>query len=428
MRIAIVGSGIAGLTAAWVLRREHEVTVFEANDYVGGHTHTVDVEYAGEHQAIDTGFIVHNDRTYPNLLQLFEQLGVETIPTSMSFSVRCDESGVEYNGTSLNGMFAQRRNLLRPRFHRMLREILRFNREAPRLLSGSDDSQTVCEYLAEHHYGREFALHYLMPMGAAIWSCPESVFMDFPIRFIAEFYHNHGLLSLTDRPEWRVVAGGSVQYVRRMLDSLGPHIRLSTPVRRVQRAAAGVRVLTDATDEVFDEVIFACHSDQALRLLEGPDSAESELLGAFPYQANSVILHTDASVLPRRRRAWASWNYRRTASHADGATVSYCMNLLQHLQSDHTWVVSLNQDSLIDPDRIVGRYRYSHPVAKTGRAALQSRHEQFIRRRRISFCGAWWGNGFHEDGVVSGLRVCRAFGLTLTGAVPSARLADRVAG
>lgn len=418
MRIAIVGSGISGLTAAWLLRHDHEVTVFEANAYVGGHANTVDVEYRGERQAIDTGFIVHNDRTYPNLLRLFAELGVATVPTAMSFSVRCDRTGLEYNGTSLNGMFSQRSNILRPGFYRMIRDILRFNREAPWLLREPENDQTVGEYLQQHHYGQAFAEKYLLPMGAAIWSCPTSTFRRFPIRFIAEFYWNHGLLSLTNRPEWRVVEGGSREYVRTMLQVLGENVRLNAAVESVERIAAGVRVQTQATDEVYDEIVFACHSDQALRMLADPSTVEAELLSEFPYNKNVAVLHADESVLPKRRRAWASWNYHIGTDESRAATVTYCMNILQHIDSEHTFSVTLNEEDAIDAEKILGRFRYSHPVYTTTRGSAQARHSELIRGNRTSFCGAYWGNGFHEDGVVSALAVCRAFGRTFDGPVP----------
>ena len=406
-----------GLTASWLLRRDHDITLFEANGYVGGHTNTVDVDHDGDKLAIDTGFIVHNDRTYPNLQRLFRELKVETTPSPMSFSVRCDRTGVEYNGTNLNGMFAQRSNLVRPTFHRMIRDILRFNREAPGLIEHGDDGETVAEYLSKHGYGTRFRDHYLLPMGAAIWSCPESTFGRFPIRFIAEFYHNHGLLSLKNRPTWYVIKDGSREYVRKMLVELNPYVRLNSPVRQVERSDAGVRVQTDTTDEWFDEIVFACHSDQALRMLSDPSGTEAALLNKFPYNKNVALLHTDKSVLPKRRRAWASWNYHIGTESTQAATVTYCMNILQHIESRHTYSVTLNEENLIDPNKVLGKFHYSHPVYTTSRASAQARHAEVIRSNRTSFCGAYWGNGFHEGGVVSALAVCRAFGQTFDGPV-----------
>ncbi len=411
MRIAIIGAGISGLTAAFRLSQHHEVTLFEANDYLGGHTHTVDVEIGGERHAIDTGFIVFNDWTYPNFIALLDELRIASQPTSMSFSVRCDRTGLEYNGSSLNGLFAQRRNLFRPSFHRMIRDILRFNREGPELVLSrpADDSMTVGEFLKQHRYSREFADQYLLPMGAAIWSCPTGTFAEFPIRFIVEFYRNHGLLSVRHRPTWRVIEGGSRTYVAAMVPRFHDRVRLNTPVESVRRTVDGVDVTPlGQMAERFDHVVFACHSDQALRMLADPMPAERELLGAFPYERNSAVLHTDESLLPRRRLAWASWNYQIPAEPTAHATVSYCMNILQHIRSKHTFCVTLNSDDRIDPANVLGRFEYHHPIFTTRRAAMQARHREVLNVNRTSFCGAYWGNGFHEDGVNSALAVCEA--------------------
>ena len=411
MRIAIIGSGISGLVAAHRLHGVHDVTVFEANNYIGGHTNTVDAEIDGRVQPVDTGFIVFNERTYPNFSRLLNALGVASRPTSMSFSVRCDECGLEYNGTSLNGVFAQRTNLLRPGFHRMLRDILRFNREAEEVLSHPDESLTVGEYLRQHVYSSQFAEHYLLPMGAAIWSCPAETFERFPIRFIVEFYRNHGLLSLDDRPVWRVIEGGSRTYVDALTAPFRDRIRLQTPIDSVLRGEQQVLVREQSGDvHSFDEVIFACHSDQALKILGGDATAtEREVLSAFPYEPNTAVLHTDESLLPRRRRAWASWNYRLPAKQSRHATVTYNMNILQHIDSSSTVCVTLNDEQAIDPEKVLARFRYSHPVYTTSREAAQRRHDELIGAHRTSFCGAYWGYGFHEDGVKSALAVCRRF-------------------
>ena len=411
MRIAIIGAGISGLTAAYRLSQHHEITLFEANDYLGGHTHSVDVEFGGERHVIDTGFIVFNDWTYPNFIALLDELRIASLPTSMSFSVRCDRTGLEYNGSSLNGLFAQRLNLFRPSFHRMIRDILRFNREGPELVLSrpADDAMTVGEFLREHRYSREFADQYLLPMGAAIWSCPTGTFAEFPIRFIVEFYRNHGLLSVRHRPTWRVIEGGSRTYVAAMVPRFRDRVRLNTPVESVRRTADGVDITARGrTAEHFDHVVFACHSDQALRMLVDPTIIERELLGAFPYERNSAVLHTDESILPRRRLAWASWNYQIPAEPTAHATVSYCMNILQHIRSKHTFCVTLNSDDRIDPARVLGRFEYHHPIFTTRRAIMQARHREVLNVNRTSFCGAYWGNGFHEDGVNSALAVCDA--------------------
>ena len=414
LNIAIVGSGISGMVVGALLHQQHNVSVFEANDYVGGHTHTVPVELNGEQHAVDTGFIVYNERTYPNFCRLLMQLDVASRPTAMSFSVRSSQSGLEYNGTSLNGVFAQRLNLLRPSFHRMLADILRFNREAEPLLDDLNDDMTVDMFLKVHGYSSQFADCYLLPMGAAIWSCPVEAFSCFPIRFIVEFFANHGLLQIRDRPVWRVIEGGSREYVEKLTRPFHDRIRLNSPVTSVRRIDDGVCVESAGKAEIFDEVIFACHSDQAMRLLTTPDDTESSLLREFPYSRNRATLHTDTSLLPTRRRAWACWNYHIPESPTDRPTVTYLMNQLQHLQSRQTFCVTLNEEASVDPARVLGSYDYSHPIFTTRRAAAQRRHHEVIRRRGISFCGAYWGNGFHEDGVNSALAVCESFGIDRT--------------
>ena len=411
MRIAVVGSGVAGLVAARLLSQQHEIVVFEADSRIGGHVHTVDVSMDGQSFQVDTGFIVYNDRTYPNFSRLLDHLGVQSDPTSMSFSVRCDRSGWEYNGTSVNGVFAQRRNLMRPAFWRMIRDILRFNRQGPADLHTVPESLTVGDYLQQKGFSTAFAQRYLLPMGAAIWSCPYADFEKFPIGFILEFYVNHGLLSLRDRPQWRVIRGGSKAYVDRLVHPFRDQIRLDCGVTAVSRQPDGVTVSHAEGTESFDEIVFACHSDQALRLIEDADPLETELLSAFPYSPNSAVLHWDTSLLPKRRRAWASWNYHITDQPSQRPTLTYNMNMLQNLHSDHTFCVTLNEDANVDPAKVIGRFEYEHPLFTVERATVQKRHDEVIRRRRTSFCGAYWRNGFHEDGVVSALAVSRRFGI-----------------
>ena len=423
MKIAIIGSGISGLTAAWLLHQSHEITVFEANDYIGGHTYTVDVDHDGEQLAIDTGFIVYNDWTYPNFIELLKRLDVDSLATEMSFSVRCERSRIEYNGSNLNGLFAQRSNLLKPRFHRMLQDILRFNRESLELLEEDHENLTVDDYVTQRGYSKQFSDLYLIPMGAAIWSCPPETFGKFPIRFIVEFYRNHGLLSIRNRPQWRVISGGSARYVEKLIAPFEDRIRLNSPVEAITRDENGVTIrATDSKDERFDHAIFACHSDQALRILgDSATSTERDVLSEFPYQKNSAVLHWDDSVLPQRCRAWASWNYHIDDAPSDhqkssdrtgrSATVTYNMNILQRLQAQRTYCVTLNRDEAIDPAKIVGQYEYHHPVYTTDRRAAQQKHSDLINRNRTSFCGAYWGNGFHEDGVNSAIAVCRKLGV-----------------
>ncbi|MCA9187468.1 MAG: FAD-dependent oxidoreductase [Planctomycetales bacterium] len=411
MRIAVVGSGISGLVTARLLADRHEIVLFEADRRIGGHINTVHFTYDGEEYSVDTGFIVYNDRTYPNFSEVLAKLNVETDPTSMSFSVRCDRTGLEYNGSSLRGVFAQRRNLLRPSFLRMIRDILRFNREGQVDLNRVPESQTVGQYLSQRGYSKQFAGQYLLPMGAAIWSCPFADFEKFPIRFILEFYGNHGLLSLTNRPQWRVIRGGSQRYVDRLVAPFRHNIRTNCGVRSVTRCDVGVRVEFDGGEETFDEIVFACHSVDALRLLVDADELEKELLAAFPYSVNTATLHTDISLLPKRRSAWASWNYHIGRAAASRPTLTYNMNILQHIRSRHVFCVTLNEENTIAEEKIIARFRYAHPVFTTTRATVQRRHCELIRRRNTSFCGAYWRNGFHEDGVVSALAVCRKYGI-----------------
>lgn len=415
MKIAIVGSGISGLTAAHYLYRHHAVTLFEANDYLGGHTNTVEFELAGREYAIDTGFIVFNDRTYPNFCRLLDELGVSSKPTSMTFSVSCEQSGLEYRGADFNGLFAQRSNAFSPKFLGLLWELLRFNRRAEQLLADAEDTLTVGEFFARHRFGEMFVQKYFLPMASAIWSCPHSTVEAFPIRFIADFYRNHGLLSTHDRPQWQVINGGSQRYVEVLARPLAGSVRLNSPVVGVERASDGVRIRVRGNDEpeTFDQVIFACHSDQALAILGADASAhERDVLSSFPYEKNLAVLHTDTRLLPRNRRAWACWNYHipadgSAADPAAKATVTYNMNLLQGVVSPQTFCVSLNCGDRIDPSRVIRSIVYHHPVFTAKRRENQRRHGELIGTNRTSFCGAYWGNGFHEDGVNSALAVCR---------------------
>ena len=416
MRIAVIGAGVAGLTAARVLGARHDVTVLEAGHYPGGHTNTIDVRDAraaggARTLAVDTGFIVFNEPNYPNLCRLFDALGVASRDSDMSFSVHCEKSGIEWNGSSLSQVFAQRSNLLRPSHWRMLADIVRFHREAPAALAGLADTVTVDAWLAREGYGRGFGERYLLPLGASLWSCSAERFGTFPMRFVIEFLHNHRMLQVEGRPVWKTVAGGSREYVKRLIAPFADRIRLNTPVAAVRRGAGGVTVrIADGSEERFDEVVMACHADQALRLLIDADDTERELLAAFPYQPNEAVLHTDTRLLPERRSAWASWNYRIPAHAQADVSVTYDMNMLQGLESDTTWCVSLNPGHAVDPAKVVRRIRYEHPLFTTGRAAAQARHAELIRRRGVSLCGAYWGFGFHEDGVRSALAVCAAFG------------------
>jgi uncharacterized protein len=415
VKIAIIGSGIAGLTSAYLLSRRHDITLFEAGDRIGGHTHTVNVTVEGKRYAVDTGFIVFNDWTYPNFIRLLGQIGVTFKPTEMSFSVCDRSSGFEYNGNTLNSLFAQRRNLLSPGFWGMLRDILRFNREAPLDLQAQRISadMTLGDYLDAGGYGPRFIRHYIVPMGAAIWSMSLADMLGFPLQFFVRFFKNHGLLSVSNRPQWCVIEGGSSSYIEPLTRGFREQIRLDCPVHRVERAADGVIIHSAAGTEAFDKVVFACHSDQALALLGDPSSAEQQILGALPYADNDVVLHTDTRLLPDRQRAWASWNYRLSGNPQTQAAVTYDMNILQGIDSATTFCVSLNQTSMINPLKILARYTYAHPQYSLAAVAAQARWEELCGGQHTYYCGAYWANGFHEDGVVSALRVARALGEAL---------------
>ncbi|SDT27806.1 NAD(P)/FAD-dependent oxidoreductase [Pseudomonas prosekii] len=415
MNIAIIGSGISGLTSAYLLNRRHDITVFEASDWVGGHTHTVDVTVDGQTHAVDTGFIVFNDWTYPNFIRLLGQLGVRFKPTEMSFSVNDPDSGLEYNGNNLNSLFAQRSNLLSPGFWKMLRDILRFNKEALRDLEQQRiaTDTTLNDYLQANGYSERFILHYIVPMGAAIWSMSMADMLGFPLQLFVRFFKNHGLLSVNDRPQWCVIEGGSSAYIAPLTASFKERIRLNCPVTRVERDLDGVVIHSAAGSERFDKVIFACHSDQALKLLAEPSSAEQSILGALPYADNEVVLHTDIGLLPKRKLAWASWNYRLNGAGNTHAAVTYDMNILQGLQSDTTFCVSLNQSAGIDPSKVLAKFTYAHPQYSLKAVAAQQRWEELDGAQHTYYCGAYWANGFHEDGVVSALRVARSLGEVL---------------
>jgi predicted NAD/FAD-binding protein len=411
MRIAVVGSGIGGLAAAWLLSRRHEVVLYEANDYLGGHTDTHRVEVGGCMLDVDTGFIVHNPTHYPLLTRLFDELGVATQPTTMGFSVQDAGSGLEYNATSLDGLFCQRRNLSSPRFWGMLRDLVRFYRNAPALLDGSEPGPALGEYLHQHGYGAAFRDQHLVPMASALWSSPAQDVLRFPARYLVQFMANHHMLQLAGRPEWRVVRGGSRRYVEAMAAGWDVQVRLSAPVRGMARDAFGVAVRCDAGTQHYDQVVLACHSDQALALLEDPSDAEREILGAIGYQSNDTVLHTDARMLPRHRKAWAAWNAYLPADPAQACTVSYCMNLLQGLPGQTPLVVSLNRTRDIDPTRILARRSYQHPVYTHRSVAAQSRKPEIQGERNTWFAGAYWGWGFHEDGIRSGVEVARSLGV-----------------
>ena len=406
-KIAVVGSGISGLTSAYLLSRDHQVTVYEASDYLGGHTHTHVIELEGRQLNVDTGFIVYNDRTYPNFISLLDQLGCTGLATEMSFSV--NRPGLEYNGHSINTLFAQRRNLVNPRFLGMLLDILRFNRNAPAI--GIEDDRSLGEYLSDEHYGAAFQQDYLVPMAAAIWSTGDTDVRHFPVRSLAHFFVNHGLVSLKNRPQWRVLAGGSHSYVKAMQSKIG-EIKLSTPVNRIERAAEHVLLEAKGEERRFDAVVIAVHSDQALGLLEDPSPQELEVLSPMRYSSNIATLHTDSRLLPKRKLAWASWNYH-AAKQREKATLTYNMNILSHIESNSDVLVTLNDAGEIDSEKILKTVHYEHPIFNHEMMLSQNRHAEISGVNRTHYCGAYWHYGFHEDGVVSALNVCKGFGVSL---------------
>lgn len=410
MKIAVVGTGIAGNVAAYHLNREHDVTVFEADSRIGGHTNTVEVQLGGREYAVDTGFIVFNDWTYPNFIELLDELGVDSQESDMSFSLRNDANGLEYKGSTLNTLFAQRRNLLRPSFYRMIRDVLRFEREAPVTLEAGAENISLGEFLASKQFSAEFVENYIIPMGAAIWSAKPGEMRQMPARFFVRFFKNHGLLSVNNRPTWRVIKGGSNRYVEKLVAGHRDRIYLNSPVRSISRNGTGVVLkLSNAEPMQFDKVFLACHSDQALRMLNDPSIAERETLGAIKYQENEAVLHTDTSMMPRRKLAWASWNYHVSNEKQQRVGLTYNMNILQGLDAPEQFCVTLNNSEAIHPDRVLETIQYTHPIFSGEAVAAQSRQREINGVNHTYYCGAYWRYGFHEDGVVSALNALDHF-------------------
>ncbi|HEX2707183.1 MAG TPA: FAD-dependent oxidoreductase [Solirubrobacterales bacterium] len=406
MRIAIVGTGISGLVAAHRLHPEHEIVVYEASDRLGGHTNTVRVDTADETHWIDTGFIVFNDRNYPNFEALLEEIGVASQPSHMGFSVSDGRGRFEYSGTP-RGLFARRSHFISPSFLGMLRDWRRFNREAGELIGMNGTAPSLGHWLEEKGFSRHFVERLIVPQASAVWSADPEQMWSFPASFMAEFFENHGMYSLRDRPAWRTVSGGSISYVEAISAPWRDRVRLSAPVRRIERRIDRVTIDADGCEsEDFDEVVVATHSDQALALLADPSPTEREILGAIPYQPNEAVLHTDASLMPRRRAAWSSWNFHLAEGPPRGSTVTYWMNNLQRLQADREYLVTLNRGGEIDPEKTIRRFEYDHPIYTAEGVAAQARHGEVSGVRRTHYCGAYWGWGFHEDGVVSALRAC----------------------
>jgi predicted NAD/FAD-binding protein len=415
-KIAIIGTGISGLTCGHLLHKKHDITLFEANNYIGGHTATKDVEVNGRQYAIDTGFIVFNDWTYPNFIKLMDKIGVQSQATEMSFSVKNLSQNLEYNGNTLNSLFAQRRNVLRPRFWRIVRDILKFNKICKKAATDKTDygRETLHEFLTQHQFSDDFIYNYILPMCAAIWSTSLEDIKAFPFTFFLRFFNNHGLLNVTDRPQWRSIVGGSREYIKPLTIGFEDKIKLNCPVKSVaDKDNQKLLRLEDDSEYLFDEVIFACHSDQALALLATPSLIQTEILGDMPYAQNEVVLHTDHSVLPVRKLAWASWNYLIKGYEGESqapAVLTYNMNILQNIQSDTTFCVTLNNSKDIDPKKVLGTYQYAHPQFNNQTVVAQARWSEISGKQGLHFCGAYWYNGFHEDGVHSALDVCKSFG------------------
>lgn len=422
MKIAIVGSGISGMTSGYLLSRGHEVHLFEANNRIGGHTNTIDVEVHSGRYAIDTGFIVHNTKNYPNFLRLMTQLGVETKDSEMSFSVKAQANGLEYNGATINSLFCQRKNFLNINFHRMWIQILRFNKEATEFYLAHKDSvdlptTTLEGFLKERGYSWEFCEYYIIPMGAAIWSASRAEMHEMPLHFFLSFFHHHGLLQVNDRPQWRVLVGGSRSYIPSLTQPYAKNIHLNSPVLSVKRNLASVTLVTEKNGEQasyeFDHVIFSNHADHIRRTIENPTALETDILKGFTSRPNDVILHTDTSVLPISPLAHAAWNYFLPEKERSRVAVTYHMNILQGLNAPEKFLVSLNMDDMIDPQKIIKHIPYDHPVYNYSAVHSNSRWSEISGKDRIHYCGAYWGNGFHEDGVKSALNVAKCFGIEL---------------
>ena len=415
MKIAIIGSGISGLTTAYLLHKDHDITVFEANDYIGGHTHTHEISQNNKMWWVDSGFIVYNEKTYPNFIKLLKKLKVKVQKTTMGFSVKAPSQNLEYSGGSLNTFFAQRLNLFKPAFLIMLKDILRFNRLAAKELSKVDETTTILSFLEKHKFSKPFVENYIIPMGAAIWSTAANKTTEMPAAFYIRFFKNHGLLQIFNRPQWYVIKGGSKSYVQKIIEGFQEKILLSKPVIKVERSPSEVKIYCEkeADPLFFDKVVFATHSDQALALLKDPSNDEKSVLEALPYQKNTAIVHTDVTLMPKIKKTWSSWNYLLSGDQNRPVTLTYNMNILQSLDAKPDFLVTLNSLNEINPSKIIKKIDYSHPLFTVNGVHAQKKKNQISGQNNTYYCGAYWGNGFHEDGVNSALDVCKAFGVSL---------------
>ena len=415
MKIAIIGSGISGLTAAYLLCKNHDIAVFEANDYIGGHTHTHEIVLEKKNWRIDSGFIVYNENTYPNFIKLLKRLNVATQKTSMGFSVKAPDKNLEYSGGSLNSLFAQRRNLFRPSFYLMIKDILRFNRVSISKLKDLSETTTINEFLISNNFGKHFIENYIIPMGAAIWSTAAEKTIEMPAVFYIRFFQNHGLLQINNRPQWHVIKDGSKSYINKIIQSFESKVLLSTPVKKVKRHEHGVEVVygNEESSDIFDKVIFANHSDQALKLLDDPSPEENMILGALPYQKNVALLHTDSEILPNKKITWSSWNYLLSVDNSKPVALTYNMNILQSLDSKTDFLVTLNGNDQVNPKKVIKTISYEHPLFTVAGVKAQKQKHLISGKNNTFYCGAYWGYGFHEDGVNSALDVCSFFGKSL---------------
>ncbi|MFC1633985.1 NAD(P)/FAD-dependent oxidoreductase [Planctomycetota bacterium] len=413
MRIASIGSGISGLTAAYLLHKDHQIVVYEQNNYIGGHANTVDVNLQGDRYPVDTGFIVFNEKTYPNFSKLLKKLGVAWKNSNMSFSVQCDRTGLEYSPSSLDSLFAQRRNIMRPLFWRMLWDIFRFRRNYGSILSGPTDLP-LKDFLERGRYSRYFREYFIIPMGAAIWSADPNLFDQIPAQFFVRFFHNHGFLNVHNQPQWLTIQKGSRKYVDALTAGFKDCICVNSAVVGIHRQNGNVIIQTVKRDEEsYDQVIVATHSNQALKMLADPSEAERKILSTLPYKKNTAVLHTDVTLLPRIKKTWASWNYRIPKMSQSSIILTYNMNILQSIEAPATFCVTLNNQQAIDPKQILYQIEYAHPVFSTESVKVQKEHQKISGVNQTHYCGAYWGNGFHEDGVNSALAVCRHFGKEL---------------
>ena len=420
-KIAVIGSGISGMTCAHLLAPHHDVHLFESASRLGGHTNTVEVKTASGSYQIDTGFIVFNDRNYPNFVQLLNNLGIKSRDSIMSFSVKSEKNGLEYNGNNLNSLFCQRRNLFNPSFYRMIKDIVRFNKEATRhyitYKDFPDTEETLEEYVKKNNYSEEFIETYIMPMGAAIWSVGRDEMKKFPLSFFVRFFHHHGLLTIDDRPQWKTIVGGSKNYIPAITKNFEKNIHLNSPIICSRRVDNGVELEIMENGSLhthfFDEVIFSSHANQTMEMIKDPTELEKSVMGGFSYRPNTATLHTDKSILPKRSLGHASWNYYLPELMKERVAVTYHMNILQGIKSPETFLVSLNLENYIDTSKIIQEIQYSHPVYTVDAMRSQKQWDQISGKSHVHFCGAYWGNGFHEDGVKSALKVASHFGVKL---------------